>query len=57
MSHYLSHSQLQSEWKNVSNEVVIAWFKFQTKIASRSGVFSGRVRKMPPPSPPLSKDK
>ena len=43
--------------QNVSNEVLLAWFKFQTKIPSRSGVcIQGEWQKYTPPSPPLCKD-
>ena len=44
-------------WQNVNNEVLLAWFKFQAKIPSRSGVcVQGEWQKYTPPSPPLSKD-
>ena len=43
-------------WQNVNNEVLLAWFKFQAKIPSRSGVcFQGEWQKYTPPSLPLSK--
>ena len=43
--------------QNVSNEVLLAWFKFQAKIPSRSGVcVQGEWQKNTPSSPPLSKD-
>ena len=44
-------------WQNVNNEVLLAWFKFQAKIPSRSGVcVQGKWQKYTPPSPPFSKD-
>ena len=44
-------------WQNVSNEVLLAWFKFQAKIPSRFGVcVQGEWQKYTPPLPPLSKD-
>ena len=44
-------------WQNVNNEVLLAWFKFQAKIPSRSGVCVQREwQKYTSPSPPLSKD-
>ena len=44
-------------WQNVNNEVLSAWFKFQAKIPSRSGVCVQREwQKYTSPSPPLSKD-
>ena len=44
-------------WQNVNNEVLLAWFKFQAKIPSRSGVcVQGEWQKYTPPSPPLSED-
>ena len=42
--------------QNVSNEVLLAWFKFQAKISSCWSMRSRRVTKIPPLSPPLSKD-
>ena len=43
--------------QNVSNEVFLAWFKFQAKIQRRSGVcVQGEWQKVTPPSFPLSKD-
>ena len=43
--------------QNVSNEVLLAWFKFQEKIPSHSGVYvQGEWRRYTPSSPPLSKD-
>ena len=43
--------------QNVSDEVLLAWFKFQTKIPSFWSIHSVRVTKILFPSPPLSKDK
>ena len=44
-------------WQNVNNEVLLAWFKFQAKIPSHSGVcVHWEWQKYTPPSPPLSKD-
>ena len=44
-------------WQNVNNEVLLAWFKFQAKILSRSGVcVQGKCQKYSPPSLPLSND-
>ena len=44
--------------QNISNEVLLAWFKLQAKIPSRSGVcVQGEWQKYTPPSPSLSKDK
>ena len=45
-------------WQNVPNDVLLAWFKFQTKIGRCSGVeYAFREsEKNTPPSPPLSKD-
>ena len=41
-------------WQKVSNEVLLAWFTFQAKILSRSGVcIQGKFSR---PSPLLSKD-
>ena len=43
--------------QNVNNEVLLAWFKFQGKIPSRSGVcVQGEWQKYTPPSLPLSKE-
>ena len=43
--------------QNVSNEFLLAWFKFQVKIPSRSGVYvQGERQKYTPLFPPLSKD-
>ena len=43
--------------KNVSNEVLLVWFKYQAKNSSRSGVSVLREwQKCTLPSPPLSKD-
>ena len=43
-------------WQNVHNEVLLAWFKFQVKIPSRSGVcVQGEWQKYSPPSHPFSK--
>ena len=43
--------------QNVNNEVLLAWFKFQVKIPSRSGVcVQGERQKHTPLSRPLSKD-
>ena len=43
--------------QNFSNEVLLAWFKFQGKIPSRSGVcVQGEWQKYISPSPLLSKD-
>ena len=45
-------------WQNVSNEVLLAWLKFQTKVAGRSGVYvQGDWEKNTPSSPSLSKDR
>ena len=44
-------------YQNASNEVLLAWFKFQAKIPSRSGVCVKREwQKYTTPSPALSKD-
>ena len=45
-------------YQNVSNEVLLAWFKFQTNIPSRFGVQYQREsdKNTPRPSPPLYKD-
>ena len=44
--------------KNVSDEVLLAWLKFQAKIPSRSGVYvKWKWQKILPVSPPLSKSK
>ena len=43
-------------WQNVPNEVLLAWFKFQKKIGSRSGVFFQGEWEKYPSLPPLSKD-
>ena len=44
--------------QNVPNEVLLAWFKFQAKILSCSGVcVQGEWQKYTPLSPPLSTDK
>ena len=44
-------------WQNVNNKVLLAWFKFHTKISSPSGVCVQREwQKCTPPSPSLSKD-
>ena len=44
-------------WQNVDNEVLLAWFKFQAKIPTRSGAcLQGEWQKYTPPSTPLSKD-
>ena len=46
------------EWQNVSDEVLLAWLKFQTKVAGRSGVYvQGDWEKNTPSSPSLSKDR
>ena len=43
--------------QNVNNEVLLAWFKFQAKIPSRSGVcVQGEWQKYTSPFPPLSRD-
>ena len=43
--------------QNVSNEFLLAWFKFQAKISSQSEVrVQGEGQKYTPPSPLLSKD-
>ena len=43
--------------QSVSNEVLLAWFKFQAKISSRSGVcVQGEWQKYTLPSPLLSQD-
>ena len=44
--------------QNVSNEILLAWFKFQIKTPSRSGVCNQeKWQKYTHPSPLLSKDK
>ena len=44
--------------QNVSNDVLLAWFKFQAKNPSRSGVcVEGEWQIYTRSSPPLSKDK
>ena len=44
-------------WQNVNSKVLLAWFKFQAKIPSRSGVcVEGVSQRYTPPSPLLSKD-
>ena len=44
--------------QNVSNDVLLAWFKFEAKISSLSGVcFQGEWQEYTPPFPPLFKDK
>ena len=44
--------------QNVSDEALLAWFKFQAKIPMYSGVcVQGQRQKYTPPSPPLSKVK
>ena len=43
--------------KNVYNEVLLVWFKYQAKTSSRSGVcVLGEWQKFTPPSPLLTKD-
>ena len=43
--------------QNVNNDVLLAWFRFQAKIPSHSGVcVQEEWQKYTPPSPPLSKD-
>ena len=52
------HRQRQTgAYQNVSNEVLLAWFKFQAKILTRYGVCAqGEWQKCTCQCPPLSKD-
>ena len=44
-------------WQNISNEIVLAWFKFQAKIPRCSGVCFQEEWQKYPLSSPLSKEK
>ena len=43
-------------YQNISNEVLSAWFKFQAKIPTRSGVLRKIDYNTPVPPTPISKD-